>query len=107
MAVAQPNSSPANMPNEATIMGFLQQMFGYDSAISYKISSMKPAEAPGFIDVTVILTNPQGDQALNFFVSPDGKFALVGQLLDFGADPFSRYLSLIHISEPTRRTPIS
>jgi protein-disulfide isomerase len=95
MAVAQPNSPAANMPNEATIMGFLQQMFGYDSAISYKISSMKPAEAPGFTDVTVILTNPQGDQALNFFVSPDGKFALVGQLLDFGADPFSRYRNLL------------
>jgi protein-disulfide isomerase len=104
-AVAQQTAPSANLPNEATIMGFLQQMFGYDSAITYKVSSMKPAEAPGFTDVTVILTNPQGDQALNFFVSPDGKFALVGQLLDFGADPFSRYRSLLTAADGPIRGP--
>jgi protein-disulfide isomerase len=103
MAFAEQASPGANMPNEASIMGFLQQMFGYDSNITYKISSMKPAEAPGFTDVTVILTNPQGDQALNFFVSPDGHFALVGQLLDFGADPFARYRNaLINADGPIR-----
>lgn len=70
-------------------------MLGYDSHITAKISSIKPAEAPGFSEVSVVLNNGQGDQVLDFFVTPDHKFALIGQLLDFGADPFARYRAIL------------
>lgn len=105
MAVAQGNSGSTNVPTEDSVKAFLHQMFGYDTSINYKVTSIKPAEAPGFSDVTVVLTNPQGDQILNFFVSPDGKFALVGQLLDFGADPFARYREMLQRVDGPIRGP--
>lgn len=87
--------SPANLPNEDTVMQFVQHMIGYDPSLKFRISSIKPAEAPGFADVTVVVNNGQADQILNFFVSPDGKWALIGQMMDFGTDPFARYRSLL------------
>jgi protein-disulfide isomerase len=87
--------SAANLPNDDTVKQFVQHMLGYDPAITFKVSSIKPAEAPGFADVTVLVNSGQGDQVLNFFVSPDGKWALIGQMMDFGTDPFARYRSLL------------
>jgi protein-disulfide isomerase len=87
--------TPANLPSEDTVMKFVQHMIGYDPSLKFRISSIKPAEAPGFADVTVVVNNGQADQILNFEVSPDGKWALIGQMMDFGADPFARYRSLL------------
>ena len=103
MAVAQQTSSSPNLPSEATVQAFVQQMLGYDTSITAKVSSIKPAEAPGFSDVTVILNSGQGDQVLNLIVTPDQHFAMIGQLLDFGTDPFGRYRGLLqNVSGPIR-----
>jgi protein-disulfide isomerase len=92
-----------NLPSEDTVKGFIEHMVGYDPAIKYQVTSIKPAEAPGFADVTVVLNNGQGEQVLNFFVSPDQHFAFMGQLMDFGADPFARYRNLLqHADGPVR-----
>jgi protein-disulfide isomerase len=101
IAVAQ----PTNLPSEDAIKGFIQQMLGYDTSVTYKVSSIKPAEAPGFADVSVVLSSSQGDQVLNFYVSPDGKFALIGQLMDFGADPFARYRNMLQKVDGPIRGP--
>jgi protein-disulfide isomerase len=82
-------------PNEDTVKAFIHHMLGYDTSVTTKSISIKPAEAPGFSEVSVVLGNAQGDQVLTFYVSPDGKFALIGQLLDFGADPFARYRNIL------------
>ena len=87
-AFAQQNT---NLPSDDTIKAFIHHMVGYDPSIKYQVTSIKPAEAPGFADVTVVLNNGQGEQVLNFFVSPDQRFAFMGQMMDFGADPFGRY----------------
>jgi protein-disulfide isomerase len=88
-------SQTTNLPSEDTVKGFIQHMVGYDPSIKYQVTSIKPAEAPGFSDVTVVLNNGQGEQVLNFFVSPDQHFAFMGQLMDFGSDPFARYRKLL------------
>lgn len=103
VAFAQQSASSAHLPSEDTVKAFLHQMFGYDPSITYRVVSIKPAEAPGFSEVTAVLNNGHGEQTLNFFVSPDQKFALVGQMLDFGADPFQRYRdALAHVDGPIR-----
>lgn len=91
LAAAAWTQQNPNLPTEDTVKAFIQHMIGYDPAIKYQVTSIKPAEAPGFADVTVLLNNGQGDQVLNFFVSPDQHFAFIGQMMDFGTDPFGRY----------------
>jgi protein-disulfide isomerase len=77
------------LPSEETVNSFLQQMFGYDSSISWKINSIRPSEAQGLAEVTVILAKEQGQQSTVLYVTPDGKHALVGEILPFGARPFA------------------
>jgi protein-disulfide isomerase len=83
-----------NLPSEATVDSFMQQTFGYEAQLSWKISSIKPAPVPGLAQVEVIIASPQGQQISRFFVTADGEHAVVGDIIPFGAKPF----------DPTRKT---
>jgi protein-disulfide isomerase len=77
-----------SLPSEDTVNSFLHQTFGYDSTITWKIASIKPSIAEGLAEVTVVLTNNQGQQVTTLYVTPDGKHALTGEMLPFGARPY-------------------
>jgi protein-disulfide isomerase len=78
----------ANLPSEATVDSFLHEQFGYQSDMTWKISSIKPSSIEGLAEVTVVLASQQGQQLSRFYVSPDGEHALVGDVIPFGAKPF-------------------
>jgi protein-disulfide isomerase len=88
LANAQEKSA-ANLPSEETVNSFLQQTFGYDSSVTWKISSIKPSVAEGLAEVTVVLSNPKGQSATTFYVTPDGRHALAGEIMPFGAKPYA------------------
>jgi len=99
----KPAAAATNLPSEATVDSFLQQTFGYDSKLSWKISSIKPA-APGLAEVVVVLASPQGQQFSKFFVSADGEHAVLGDLIPFGARPFDPAKKILEkgITGPSR-----
>ena len=68
---------------------FLKQMFGWNQDLTWKIAEIKPAEAPGFTEVTAIFNTAQGQQVFRIYVTPDQKFALTGDMVPFGPDPFA------------------
>jgi protein-disulfide isomerase len=88
-AEGSPATGASGLPSEATVNAFLKQMFGWNQELTWKIADIKPAEAPGFTDVTAIFNTPQGQQIFRVYVSPDQKYALTGDLVPFGADPFA------------------
>jgi protein-disulfide isomerase len=101
----KPASTPAvNLPSEATVDSFMQQTFGYETQMTWKISSIKPASAPGLAEVNVILATPQGQQLSRFFVTADGEHAVVGEIIPFGAKPFDSAKKTLEkgISGPSR-----
>ena len=77
------------LPTEATINSFLKQMFGWNQDLTWKIAEIKPAEAQGFAEVTAVFNTPQGQQVFRLYVTPDQKFALTGDIVPFGSDPFA------------------
>ena len=88
-APAKPATSTQDtLPSEATVDSFLHQQFGYESDLTWKISSVKPSVIPGLAEVTVVLASQQGQQLSRFYVAPDGEHALVGDIIPFGARPF-------------------
>ncbi len=87
-ASAPAASDNANLPSEETVKAFLQQMFGYDSTLTYKVADIKPSAAEGLAEVTVVLGSSQGQAANKLYITPDGKHALTGELIPFGARPF-------------------
>jgi protein-disulfide isomerase len=94
----------SNLPSEATVDSFLHQQFGYEADLTWKISSIKPSTVAGLAEVTVVLANQQGQQITRFFVAPDGKQALVGEIIPFGPRPFDPAKHLLEkgISGPER-----
>ena len=77
------------LPTEATVESFLKQMFGWNQELTWKIVEIKPAEAQGFSEVTALFNTAQGQQVFRIFVTPDEKFAVTGDMVPFGADPFA------------------
>jgi protein-disulfide isomerase len=88
-ATAKPASASANLPSEETVNGFMQQMFGYQPELSWKIANIRPASAEGLAEVNLVITGPQGPQPARLYVTPDGKHAFTGELMPFGAHPFT------------------
>ncbi len=88
---AKPASSSVGttvLPSEDTVNSFLFQMFGYDATITWKVNEIRPSEIPGLAEVSVVITNPQGSNPNRLLVSSDGKHAITGDILPFGAKPF-------------------
>src|ERR1700680_5048867 len=76
------------LPSEETVNAFMKQMFGYDASVSWKVVSIRPAEAQGIAEVMVVVSNAQGQQNNRLYVTSDGKHALVGDIIPFGSRPF-------------------
>src|SRR5215469_9111964 len=87
--LAAQDKTSAVLPSEDTVNSFMAQTFGYDSSITWKIVSIKPSEAEGLAEVVVVITSPKGQQSTTLYVTPDGKHALTGEILPFGAKPYA------------------
>src|ERR1017187_7917811 len=87
-ATAAARGGSTGLPTEDAVNSFLFQMFGYDPAITGKVTDIRPSEVQGLAEVSVVITNAQGSNPNRFLVSPDGKRAITGDILPFGAKPF-------------------
>ena len=77
-------------PSDMAINSFVRQMTGgTNPAITWTIAEVKPHAVSDLTQVTVIMNTPQGRGPVAFLVTADGKHALMGELLAFGADPFA------------------
>lgn len=96
---AQHAPSPA-VPSRATVDAFLQHMFGFNPSLKWQILSIAPSEElPGFGEVIVGL----GQSAAKLYITPDGKHAIQGEIMPFGADPFAEaHARLAHAAGPAR-----
>jgi protein-disulfide isomerase len=90
-ATAKP-AAEVVLPSEEVVNAFLQQTFGYDPSLSWKVAAIKPSEAAGLAEVDVTISNSQGTQGEKFYVSRDGRHALVGEIWPFGAHPYEAAL---------------
>jgi protein-disulfide isomerase len=85
---ATPPALATVLPTEDTVNSFLFQMFGYDPTVTWKVADIRPSQMPGLAEVLVVITNPQGSNSNKLLVSADGKHAISGDILPFGAKPF-------------------
>ena len=92
----KPATGGANLPSEAMVNDFLHHTFGYDENLKWKVTEIKPADDPALTEVSIIMNTPQGQQPLKFFVTPDQKFAISGDFMPFGADPYAPMRQLLN-----------
>ena len=94
----------ANLPSEEDVNAFLHETFGYDSQLTWKIKGIRPSPAEGLAEVTVQISGPQGQGEQKFYVTEDGKHAVVGDVIPFGAHPFEQTRELLEkkVTGPAR-----
>jgi len=85
----------ANLPSEEEVNAFLHETFGYDPQLTWKITGIRPSQAEGMAEVLVQISGPQGQGEQKFFVTEDGKHAVVGDVIPFGAHPFEKTRELL------------
>ncbi len=88
-AKAETGSQP-NRPTREVVDSFLRHTFGYDPNIKWEVADIKPANDPALSVVTVVLRTPQGAQEMKIFVTPDQRYAIAGDMLPFGTNPYAR-----------------
>jgi protein-disulfide isomerase len=88
-ATSSTSSANASLPTEATVDAFLKRMFGWNTDLTWKIADIKPSEATGIAQVTVVFSTPKGQQVSRIYVTPDQNYAFNGELVPFGVDPFA------------------
>lgn len=86
---ASPSATATNLPSEDVVNAFMREMFGYDPSVSWKIADIRPSKAAGLAEVTVTVTNAQGQQINKFLVTSDGTHAVTGEIIPFGPHPFT------------------
>lgn len=78
-------AAPAHVTTEE-VQSFLQKMFGFQPNAAWKVADISPsAEDPSVMRVVLQI----GDQSQVLYVLPGGKFAMIGEMIPFGADPFA------------------
>ena len=88
-AAAAPTAAGTTaLPSEDTVNSFMFQMVGYDPTVTWKVTEIRPSELPGLAEVSFVVTNAQGSNVNRLLVSADGKHAITGDILPFGAKPF-------------------
>jgi len=90
-AVSQPASPVAAVPaalTAAEVEAFLKRMFGYDPNMTFQVAAVQPSRVPNMLVATVLLTTPNGKEATRWYISPDQKWMIAGELFPYAPDPY-------------------
>jgi protein-disulfide isomerase len=82
----------ADSPTTAEVNDFLKAVWGYDDNRVWNVAGIQKTAAPGVVRVVVFVANktqPDKVSQNEFFITPDGKHAIAGAVIDFGANPYA------------------
>jgi protein-disulfide isomerase len=82
----------AETPSRELVDSFLKALWGYDPNRIWSVAAILKTPAPGVAKIVVYVADKvKGGKAQPtvFFTTPDGKHAIAGDVIDFGAKPFA------------------
>ena len=81
----------ADSPTTAEVNAFLKQSWGFDDNRIWSVAAIVKTQAPGVARVIVFVaekSHPDKVSRNEFFITPDGKHAIAGGVIDFGPTPY-------------------
>lgn len=100
-SAASSSAAPSKLPTQAEVEAVLKRIYGYDPSIQWKIFAIRKSPVPGMSEV---LLNVKGEFQ-HLFLTADGHFAVSGDLVQFGADPYSVARSRLRAADGPSRGP--
>src|SRR5688572_14703875 len=93
--------------DKAVLEDYVRHLFVWGPHIQVKVAEPKASETlPGFKEVTVVASAGQASQAVTFYVTPDGKYMLQGNVYDVTKTPFQADAAKIKTDlQPSFGTP--
>jgi protein-disulfide isomerase len=88
----------ADSPTTAEVNAFLKSIWGYDANRIWSVAAIQKTPAPGVARVVVFATDKTHSDKVSrneFFITPDGKHAIAGGVVDFGEKPFEQRRDLL------------
>jgi protein-disulfide isomerase len=88
----------ASSPTTAEVNAFLKAVWGYNENRIWSVAAIEKTAAPGVSRVVVFAadkTQPGKVSQSEFFITPDGKHAIAGGVVDFGDKPFEARRTLL------------
>ncbi len=88
----------ADSPTTAEVNGFLKTVWGFNENRIWSVAAILKTPAPGVARVVVFAadkTQPDKVSRNEFFITPDGKHAIAGGVIDFGKKPFAERRALL------------
>ncbi len=79
---------PVLLPTKEVVDSYMHHMLGYDANVKWSIVSITESDVPGMALVVMRVGEGEG-RMTQLYVSADGKHAIMGEELPFGADPFA------------------
>lgn len=82
----------APSPSREEVDAFLKSLWGYDDNRIWSVAAILKTTAPGVAKVVVLVgdkSQPGKTQTSEFYTTPDGKHAIAGQVVEFGAKPWA------------------
>ena len=86
-----PKNFTAKSPTVETVNSFLHAVWGFDENREWSVAAIEPTMAPGVVQVHVYVSDKRQPGRLGqttIFITPDGKHAIAGEVVNFGAQPF-------------------
>jgi len=87
-----PKNFTAASPSREEVNAFLTALWGYDENRMWSVAAILKTTAPGMAKVVVLVADksqPTKVQTSEFLTTPDGKHAVAGQVVEFGAKPWA------------------
>ena len=88
----------ADSPTTAEVNAYLKQLWGFDDDRIWSVAAIVKTQAPGVARVIVFTTeksHPDKVSRSEFFITPDGKHAIAGGVIDFGPTPYAERRALM------------
>jgi protein-disulfide isomerase len=96
--LASAQQSPAaagQLPSKATVESFLRHWFSYEPNLQFEVGEIAWSEIPGVAQVVATMGSGNDRKNMVLYVMPDGQHAMIGEVIPFGADPFSHTRALL------------
>jgi protein-disulfide isomerase len=94
-------ATQAKVPTEAEVDAVLKRIYGYDPSIQWKVFLIRRSAAPG---MTEVLLQVKGEVE-HLFLTADGHYAVKGDLVQFGADPYAAATAKLKAADGAARGP--